>query len=444
MAISQNSLAHIRFGFGFRPDSPPLAGLDALLLQLENRSAEALDLGVSERRGLIDAYHRASKRGDTGEAEAINQRIRLLIASDFRAELVAQVTSHRGFVERLTAFWADHFTVSARGRYLSMLRTAFVHEAIRPNLAGSFADMLVSAVTHPAMLVYLNQNSSVGPNSKAGKSRQKGLNENLAREILELHTLGVGAGYTQTDVTQFAELLTGLRFKDGRVQYQPRFAEPGAETILGSTYGGDEAAIEDVTSALRDIAERPETARHIARKLAVHFVEDHPDEDLIAHISQAYRQSGGALMAIYHALLEHPSAWTPELGKVKPPRDYIVSSFRALGFDARFLEGLSRKELRSGIAAPMTAMGQVPNRPIGPDGWPEEASSWITPATLSARIAWCTKLARTYGQDLDPRAFLETSLGDAALGNTVSLVAGSESRWEGVALALASPEFNRR
>ncbi len=294
------------------------------------------------------------------------------------------------------------------------------------------------------MLVYLDQNSSIGPNSMAGLDRGQGLNENLAREILELHTLGVGSGYGQADVTEFAELLTGIRLTKDGMRFMPRFAEPGAEMVLGVLYGSKNGSLAAVDAALRDIALRPETARHLAHKLAVHFVQDTPDEDLVEHITQAYLASDGDLRTTYGAFLEHPGAWVEALRKVKQPRDYVVSSLRAFGFEADFLRGLDRKEIRSGILNPLSSMGQTPNRPSGPDGWPEEAAAWITPATLSARIEWAMELARRFGQDLDPRVFLEGALGDAASENTSFLVAGSEAKWEGVALALASPEFNRR
>lgn len=449
MAISTNTLAHIRFGFGFRPDSQSIGGPQDLLGQVERTSAAEFTQDAVARRALLERYRVASRKERKGElpkadVKAINQDISRLIVKDFRRVLSNQVTSPAGFAERLVAFWADHFTVSARGRLLSLLRAAFVEEAVRPNIGGSFGDMLVASTLHPGMLVYLDQNSSIGPNSMAGLDRNKGLNENLAREILELHTLGVGSGYSQVDVTQFAELLTGIRFTKHGVQFMPRFAEPGAETVLGVSYGSKSGSLADVEEALRDIALRPETARHLARKLVVHFVDDMPNEKLVEHIAQAYLSSGGDLMETYGALLEHPAAWAEELRKVKQPRDYVVSSLRAFGFDAGFIADLTEKEIRNGIYHPLSSMGQVPNRPSGPDGWPEEASAWITPATLSARIQWSVELARKFGQDLDPRAFLKGALSDAASQNTSFLVAGSEAKWEGVTLVLASPEFNRR
>jgi len=451
MTISRDTLSHIRFGYGFRPESGSLGGADGLMAQVRADVAPPLSYGLQKRRVLFARFRTAARKErdkeiTNEELQVIKTEMDELVVSDFTDIMVTQLTSKSGFVARLAAFWADHFTIRAEGRRLSLLHGAFVPQAIRPHINGNFADMLIAVATHPGMLVYLDQNTSMGPNSVVGKLRGRGLNENLAREILELHTLGVGSGYSQTDVREFAELLTGLRLSDEGVSFRYIFAEPGPETVLGVEYGADygEDGLDTIKNALRDLAVRPETARHIASKLVTHFVDDVPDPALVDHVAAAYLQNGGNLVATYEALLAHDAAWVPELRKVKLPQDYVVSALRAFGFEPGFLRDLTVREMRQSIWQPMTAMGQTPNQPLGPDGWPEEATAWITPATLAARIDWATELARQYGQNLDPRLFLETALGDAASQNTRFLVAGSESKWEGVALALASPEFNRR
>ncbi len=191
------------------------------------------------------------------------------------------IASRTGFRERLVAFWTDHFTVAANGPVLSALVPDLVENAIRPHVGGRFGDMLEAVTLHPAMLIYLNQVQSAGPNSVAGKRRGKGLNENLAREVLELHTLGVGAGYTQDDVRQLAELLTGLSVDKSGFTFRSRIAEPGAEVVLGKRYGGGEASLGDIRAVLADIAVHPDTARHLARKLIVHFVGGEVPEDWV-------------------------------------------------------------------------------------------------------------------------------------------------------------------
>ena len=451
MTVSRNTLAHIRYGYGLRPDSPKIEGAGALIAQLQNVGPKAQLASLDDRRSAFAQFRVATMQAQRKEITQedlrdVRRDLDALLTTDFIETLICQVTSHTGFTERLASFWADHFTVSARGRRLSLLRGAFVEDAIRPHLAGSFSEMLIASTFHPAMVLYLDQTNSIGPNSPVGRRQGKGLNENLAREILELHTLGVGGGYDQTDVREFAELLTGLRLEREGVTFGLRFAEPGPETVLDVEYGdGDrKTGFDTIKAALRDIAKRPETARHIATKLVTHFVDDTPDPALIAHVSEAFLETEGDLTATYTALLNHPSAWVPELRKVKQPQDYVASALRAFGFNADVLRELAPKDVRQGIVRSMIAMGQYPFRPAGPDGWPEDAAAWITPATLSARIEWATALARTYGQDIDPRQFLKTALADASSQNTQFLVAGSESKWEGVALALASPEFNRR
>lgn len=453
MTISESNLAAIRYGYGHRPDAPSQDSANALLAQLsasdpldENFPAPRTEDRISEYLAF-QKVRRAFKKGDASEADEQAARLKIgkVVTEDFRAAIQRPVVSAAGFRERLNSFWYDHFTVSAKGRELAYILAAYQGEAIRPHIAGRFTDLLFAVVTHPAMLMYLDQQKSTGPSSVVGKRRGLGLNENLAREVLELHTLGVGAGYSQRDVTELAELFTGLRFTKKGFGFNPRFAEPGAETVLGARFGGDgRAKLSDIKAALHHIATRPETAQHLARKLAVHFVADTPDAGLVEQIAEAYQSSEGDLFAAYSAMLDHPRAWSAEFAKVKRPFDYVVSTFRVMGFDQAMLGGLNRKELRQGIQQPMEAMGERFARPPGPDGWPEAAEAWITPATLAARIEWVTELARRFAQDRDPRALLDVALGDAASANTRFVVGGAESKWEGVALVLASPEFNRR
>jgi len=342
-------------------------------------------------------------------------------------------------------FWADHFSVEGRNFFLRLFLNNLIDHGIRPNITGNFGDLLVACSTHPAMQVYLNQARSIGPNSAAARKSKQGLNENLAREILELHALGVGGAYTQTDVRQLAELLTGLTFgRKGRT-FQPARAEPGPEKVLGKVYS-PKASMDVIEEALQDIALHPDTARHIARKLVVHFVSDTPDASLVNHIASAYTASRGNLRATYEALLEHPAAWEPVGMKVKQPWDLVISGYRALGIDMRKLLNTRAKGNRpfNNLAKSLISMGQTPRRPAGPDGWPEDASYWITPATMAARIDWASSIANQYAQEHDPRAFLDDVLADAASPVLRAVVAGAEVRWEGVALVLASPEFNRR
>jgi uncharacterized protein (DUF1800 family) len=354
--------------------------------------------------------------------------------------------------ERLFAFWRDHFTIQGKRREDYALAASHA-EALRPHLTGSFPAMLRAAVLHPMMLIYLDQNSSFGPGSRMARKKPEralGLNENLAREVMELHTLGVGGAYSQDDVRQLAELFTGLRvLGEAGMQFSPDLAEPGAEQVLGRSFGGDPAQLEDIHAVLDTLALHPDTARHLARKLAVHFVSPAPDPALIDAMAEAYLGAKGALMPVYQVLLEHPASHSDALEKVRQPFEFVVSSLRALGLSGAEVMGLSGAILRKQGYWPLRSMGQQWLAPRGPDGWPEDAADWIAPQTLSARINWALKAPAAIVRDLkrpfpDARDFLPQALGPRVSEALAFAVPRAESRVEGVALVLASSEFNRR
>ncbi|MEM9047777.1 MAG: DUF1800 domain-containing protein [Pseudomonadota bacterium] len=451
MAISVRTLAAIRYGYGFRPDQPPPADAEALLARLGGPVPRQLP-AVPRIESLFSIFQqvRAANRAmldGARSAEAQRKRARQALraarAPLFARRLLAPLLSPDGFGERLVTFWADHFTVEARGAPLMSVAPHLIETAVRPNIAGRFSDMLFAVETHPAMLIYLNQNVSLGPNSPAARRSDRGLNENLAREILELHTLGVGAGYSQTDVRELAELLTGLTSdnKTG-MKFLPNRAEPGTETVLGRVYGGDPAQLGDIAQVLDDLARHPDTARHIARKLAVHFVSDTPDERLVAHIAAAWQRSGGDLSAVYAATLEHPGAWAPTLSKARQPYDFMIATMRAFGLGSA--ANPARPQMLRRVGFILLRMGQKMMDPAGPNGWPEEAEAWITPQGLAGRMEAAREFSRMHAERLDPRAFLETALRDAASERLRFAVSAAEQKWEGLLLTLLSPEFNRR
>jgi uncharacterized protein (DUF1800 family) len=260
----------------------------------------------------------------------------------FRAEAQARLeracSAPIGFVERLTAFWSNHFCVSvAKSDVCRAAAGAFEREAIRPHVLGRFADMLRAVEQHPAMLNFLDNAQSVGPNSIAGHYSRAGLNENLAREILELHTMGVGSGYSQTDVTQLAYILTGWTFvgRDGKLgepgafAFNPNAHEPLAATVRGRLYVEDGVAQGE--AALADLAREPATAEHIATKFARHFVTDAPDPDLVARLANTFRDSDGDLAALARALVVDDAAWRSPASKVRNPWELTVAAYRAFG-----------------------------------------------------------------------------------------------------------------
>lgn len=454
------TIAATRFGYGFHPDQALASDVDGLLAELGSAGAHEPSLGgpsLAERGALYSQYLEArnARRKDislTPIMQGLHRQINAQFRADVARRIEAPILSDRGFFERLSWFWADHFTTAARNLVTKSLTPRLEPDAIRPNITGSFRDMLRAVVTHPAMIVYLGQHNSVGPASKVGKRTGRGLNENLAREVIELHTLGVGGPYTQGDVRQFAELLTGMTInrRTGATVFKTQQAEPGTEEVLGAVYGDNRPDIGDIVEALDDLAVHPRTGRHIAKKLATHFVSDTPSEGLITHIESAFNRTDGRLVAVYQALLEHPESWVPEALKVKQPFDYIISSVRAAGVGAGVGVGVGavapflKHKGRLSIARALHHLNQTMMQAPGPDGWPEEADRWITAQGLAARLQWAARLGRDLEGRMDPRDYLAIALGDRASPEVTFAATNAAEKWEGIALILASPEFNRR
>ena len=451
-------LAEMRFGYGMSPVVAPPASPEAMLTALAAPDEMAtrfpidsfgqFSAWVVETRKLRKAFQK-TKDQEKREAYRAARRAQNEVGMEWAMRAMLRCThTQSGFRERLVAFWADHFT--AKGK-IGLLRTAtapYIEDAIRPNVTATFGDMLSAVVTHPLMLHFLDQNRSTGPNSKAVKrnDRLDGLNENLAREVMELHTLGVGGPYSQDDVRQLAELFTGLTFGfDGGFQFRRGFAEPGAEQIMGKSYGGDPARLGPVLEALHDLAVHPVTARHIASKLAVHFVSDTPDESLVTHVTERYLASGGDLMAVYGALLEHPAAWDTPRANVKPPVDFIASGWRALAVDPDHVAQLRRRDMRRTLVNPLRDMGQPWQNPNGPDGWPEQDEAWITPQGVAMRLRWAVSAPQVLCPDLpEPMGFVASTLGDFADEHVQFAARAAESQSDAIGMVLAAPAFQRR
>ncbi|NJS40732.1 MAG: DUF1800 domain-containing protein [Rhodobacteraceae bacterium] len=410
----------------------------------DHAMAEWPGVTLAEIGPVLAAYQAARKAKDDGARIKVQRDAQKLALRGVKATFARAVGSPDALRERLVAFWADHFTIAPRNRVEAALPAILMDEAIRPHVNGRFGDMLRAVITHPGMLIYLNQASSFGPGSRKGQRRDKGLNENLARELLELHTLGVGASYSQTDVRELAELLTGLTVSpDQGFVFDPARAEPGPETVLGVTYSGKGLA--PILRVLDDLAARPETAAHIARKLVEHFVADDPDPALVAAVEAAWRDSGGDLLAVAGALVTHPLAASVDMGKARQPFDFMAASLRALGVAPADIVQADAKSIKRLLLDPLTAMGQPFHQAPGPDGWPERASDWITPQGLAARIDWAMNAPERLVRPLpDPRAFLRQALGSRAGDRLTWAVGAAESARDGVGLVLASPEFNQR
>lgn len=448
-------IAAFRFGHGLPlPDGAPTTP-EAMLATLAGPDHAATRFPAPGMAEVLPAFQRMRetnaallKSPDDRTLRKADRRARrassLLALQGAKAALARATASPDGLRERLAGFWGDHFTVVSRAPVLKPFPTAMMEDAIRPNLTGSFANLLIAVTLHPGMLTYLDQVNSIGPTSRRGSRRKRGLNENLARELLELHTLGVGGSYSQVDVRQMAELLTGLTFvpKEG-FAFDAARAEPGPETVLGVTYDGN--GTEPVLRALTDLARHPETVRHLSRKLAVHFVSDTPDPGLVAALEARWRDTDGNLLAVTEALLTHPAAWVPSPEKARQPFDFVAASFRALGFSGdRIMEATPEAFTRLALT-PMADMGQPFQTAPGPDGWPEEAEAWITPQRLAARISWAMEVPGLLVSPIpEPAAFASRALGSRASERLLWAAARAESLREGVGLVLSSPEFNRR
>ncbi len=449
--IPPAELAAIRFGMGLPAQGASdaaalLAGLSGPDPMLAAFPGPTVDDAVLFKQRFTETAKR-SRAENTVEAnkadKAIRRERRAAQTTSVRRAMARALDAPSGFRERLVRFWADHFTVVSRGAYAQLLPDAFEDEAIRPHITGRFADMLQASTLHPAMLEYLDQAQSVGPNSRNGRRHKRGLNENLAREVIELHTLGVGAPYAQADVTQMAELLTGLSLSKQGFVFRPELAEPGSETVLGVTYAGD--GVDPIRAVLDDIATRPDTAAHIARKLAVHFVSDTPDEAIVQAMTRAFTDTDGDLATVYGAMLDHPSAWAPDLAKARQPFDFIVAALRALDLDGTRISSIGDGPFRRVIYDALALMGQPWQTPRGPDGWPEATEAWITPQLLAARVTWAMEVPSRLLPELpEPASVVARAFGSAPDERVVWAAARAETRAEGLGVIFASPMFNRR
>ncbi|MDF0599172.1 DUF1800 domain-containing protein [Psychromarinibacter sp. C21-152] len=455
--VGPETYAMIRYGYGWPARGAPVTaqGMLGRLLAPDTAQARFPKVPFAEAVTLGRDYISASREMKRGVEGADRRRklawraIRHAQLRGLAADLARMAETDDPLRERLVQFWNNHFATRTTGRAARATGPAYADDAIRPHLTGSFADLLKSAVTHPVMLAFLDQPSSVGPNSPYGQRRGRGLNENLAREVIELHTLGVGAGYSQADVRQFAELLTGLTFnlrRDAEGVFDPRRAEPGAETVLGTSYGGDGTASQaDIHAALDDLAAHPATAAHLSRKLVAHFTADTPDPALVAAVEAAWRDTGGDLLAVYTALLTHPAAWDGFGAKVKQPLEFMGSALRALEVRGETLQEMKPGLVLRAFLRPLADMGQAYHGPPGPDGVPDEAAAWVQPFGLAQRITWAAAAVdRAATKGLDPVAFARAALGDAASERLLWAAARAETRDQGLALVLASAEFNRR
>jgi uncharacterized protein (DUF1800 family) len=469
------AIAANRFGLGARPGELAAAARDPqdwLARQIQGSplaiigeglkpSAETL-AKVLELRKQVAAERREKKDNESDDEVKVATALKLpaiyrpVYIDEAYARFAHSISTERPFLERLTQFWTNHFAVSIDKIAVLGLAGAMEREAIRPRVTGHFTDLLLAVEKHPAMLLYLDNQASIGPNSRAarfvgrrGNGRKAGINENLAREILELHTLGVDGGYTQTDVTTFAQAISGwsiggqdngrkfarlgVNGTPGEFLFREVFHEPGAKRLLGKSYTDD--GLRQGEAILRDLAMRRETARHVSTKLARHFIADDPPPAVVDRMTHAWLDSKAHLPTVYRALIESPEAWEQPFAKFKTPADYIYSSYRALGIPLR--------EKRRSLQA-FEALGQRNLMPGSPAGWPDTSADWDGSSGLLKRVAWADVVAQRMGDARNARDLAPQLLGATLSEETAKAIGRAESGSQALTLLLASPEFMRR
>lgn len=450
MRDTDAAVAANRFGLGARPGELKVFGPDArakLRAQLAG-PAPLLQAKLPASHELLSQAQ--DLRASDGEQRGAARAIRELYTPACRAEVLARfevaVHSRYGFLERLAHFWSNHFAVSVDKLAVLGIAGAMEREAIRPHVLGNFADLLLAAEQHPAMLLFLDNQASMGADSDAARragrrGRELGLNENLGREILELHTLGVDGGYGQDDVRALANIISGWSIgggegrlqggEPGRFHFRPQFHQPGAQTLLGKRYAEDGLAQGE--RALRDLARHPSTARHLATKLVRHFVADEPPAALVETVSRAYLRADGDLPSTYRALLDAEQAWQQPLAKFKSPADYIHSAWRAL-------------ELPVGVAdlRIFEQLGQRPLQPGSPAGWPDRGDDWDGAAALMKRLEWAQETGSRLGSRRNASDVARQALGAVWSDASATAVARAQDAAQALALFLCAPEFMRR
>ncbi|MCF4167265.1 DUF1800 domain-containing protein [Zavarzinia compransoris] len=439
-------IAANRFGLGPRPGEMAALARDpraALTAQLDAPAppsdlpdtAGALDIAETSR-----AMRAAGRKDLDGDGHPDNPAHELYLR-EVEARFRRCVATTAPLRERLVLFWSNHFTVSvARGRILP-LAGVFEREAIAPHVTGRFEDLLRAAALHPAMLDYLDQTRSFGPDSKIGRRRATGLNENLGREILELHTLGVDGGYDQADVIALAEILTGWSVVEGGGGAPRRFGfdadrhQPGDKRLLGTRIR--EGGAGETGDAFALLARHPSTARHLATKLVRHFVADDPPAEAVERIAALYLRTGGDLRAVSAGLIGLDAAWRDPFAKVKTPWELVVSMARALahpGADAEIPLVLQR----------LRQLGQPPFGAPSPAGWPDRADDWLGPDALLRRIDLAGDVARRVGDRIDLGALIRETIAPVTPAPKLRLIEGAGDLASGIAMVFAAPEFQQR
>ena len=447
----EGAIAVHRFGLGGRPGEIEAASADPKAWLVAQIGAEAeqpvpleggrfFNAGALVRQEQEEIRQRALK--DAGP-EAVKNFVAPRL-KNFTDEMAGRFrlgfTTARPFAEHLVWFWTNHFTVSVTAGRVLNFAGAFEREAIRPYIGGTFENMLLAVASHPAMLIYLNNVASIGPDSRAGARTGKGRNENLGRELMELYSLGVDGGYTQADVIALANILTGWGLHPNAPSgfgFFPNRHEPGRQTLRGKSYAGD---LTGGIQAVRDLAHDPHTARHIAAKFATYFIADQPSAHSVARLESVFNRTGGDLHALAVAAVEDPTGWIPGPGKLRSPVEYVTAVYRLLGLPRG---NNSDQQIRAAMGS-ARAMGEYPMTASSPNGWPLVSDAWSGPDAILNRIEWAKQVGQRMPQGFDAAAIADAGMGPLLSPATLAAMRRAETPGDALALLIASPEFQRR
>ena len=454
------AIATNRFGLGARPGEITACAADPrgwLEAQLKGKPPVIGDPGLENTATMVATVDRLRAQNRQAKAEAaanavvkLGELYRPAYVAEVTARLRQAATTDRPFLERITQFWSNHFAVSVDKAVVLGVAGSYEREAIRPNVLGSFTQLLLAVERHPAMLLYLDNFRSVGPDSVLADRAQErtgralGINENLAREIMELHTLGVSGGYTQADVTAFAKVITGWSIgaagrgiagggAPGEFFFRTNIHEPATQTIMGKRYPQPGQAQGE--SVLVDLARSAATAQHIATQLARHFIADDPPPPAVNRLARAFHQSDGDLPSVYRALIAEETAWSQPLSKFKTPNDYLISAWRALDMpidDPRKVPPL------------FTNLGQRVWSPNSPAGWPDRSADWDGASALMQRLRWADETGQRLGPSVNAVQLAPQVLGATLSDETRQALRRAASAAQAVTLLMAAPEFMRR
>jgi uncharacterized protein (DUF1800 family) len=454
--ITREHIAVNRFGYGAKKDELSNAKADPqkwiksqlLPISFDNSQPSSHDVFIAHeqyiqqkkqaREQSKNQNKAKEKKSSQSENKMINNSPRKALHSMSVDTLEQAIQSSHSVSWRLLDFFSNHFSLTANGRLMAGLAATLEREAIAPNLLGNFEDMLLAVEQHPAMLIYLNNEKSYGPNSRIAKKRKVGLNENLAREIMELHTLGVNGGYTQADVIELAKGITGWSVKNGKKKYGTGFIfratghEPGTRTLLGKKYSQ-----KDITQGqqmLRDLAMHPATAKYVCFKIAHHFVSETPSVALLSKMEETWLNTGGNIKQVMISLFDAEEAWQPSAQKYKTPREFVISTFRALG---------TKTSNNKSLLNWLTNLGQQPFNAGSPAGYSDNKDDWLGASALMARVDWSMMMSG-YRKKLNTEKIMTTALGESVSQHTYQTVMRAESRQQALTLLLMSPEFQRR